>query len=112
MLKTLSNKSLEFRKRIVWVTGDSKKEHKNKVKLDGKDEVGSSEVDDNEIGDNDVTERKNHQKTSKSKKLFKYKKTIRSLDFFTPRVRLMFTKLREAFVKTPIFHHFNAKCHI
>ena len=46
-----------------------------------------------------------------SKNLFKSKKTIR-LDFFTPRARLTFTKLRQAFVKAPILYNFNPKRHI
>ena len=33
-------------------------------------------------------------------------------DFFTPGAKLAFTKLRQAFVKAPIFYHFDPKCHI
>ena len=82
-------------------------------KLDGS-EIDGSEVKggefDNEIG-------KKSQKTFKSKNLFKskklskFKKTL-GLDFLTPETRLAFTKLRQAFVKAPIFYHFDLEHHI
>ena len=34
---------------------------------------------------------------------------IRSLDFLTLRARLIFTKLKQAFVKVLILYHFNLK---
>ena len=34
------------------------------------------------------------------------------LDFFTPGAKLVFTKLRQAFIKAPILHHFNLERHI
>ena len=34
------------------------------------------------------------------------------LDFFTPAAKLAFTKLRQAFLKASIFHHFDPECHI
>ena len=33
-------------------------------------------------------------------------------DFFTPKARLAFTQLKQAFVKAPIFHHFDLECYI
>ena len=48
---------------------------------------------------------------SKSKKLFKSKKIVGFLDFFIPKARLTFTKLRQAFIKAPILH-FNLKRYI
>ena len=51
-------------------------------------------------------------KTSKFKNLSKSKKIIRSLDFLIPKTKLAFTKLRQAFLKAPIFHHFNSEYHI
>ena len=33
-------------------------------------------------------------------------------DFFTLGARLKFAKLRQAFVKAPILHHFDLDCHI
>ena len=68
------------------------------------DEIGNGKVRDDEIG-------KNGRKTSKSKNLFKSKKTI-GLDFLTLGARLAFTKLRQAFVKALILHHFDPECHI
>ena len=40
-----------------------------------------------------------------------FKKMVR-LNFLTPKAKLAFTKLRQAFVKAPILHHFNPECHI
>ena len=61
-------------------------------------EVGGGEVEDDEV-------EKKTQKSSKSKNLSR-------LDFFTPRARLAFTKLRQAFVKAPILYYFDLECHI
>ena len=47
----------------------------------------------------------------KSKNLSKSKKTVGS-DFLTPRVKLAFTELRQAFVKSLILHHFDPERHI
>lgn len=70
-------KSIEFIKRFekdgVVVGSDRRVKSNCKYKLDG-NEVNSSKVGNNEI-------KKNDQKISKSKKLFKCKKTIGSLDF-------------------------------
>ena len=74
---------------IVGVRGDSRAECDGS-KLDGSemdnDEVNGSEVD-NEVG-------KKVQKTSRSKKLSKSKKTVRSSDYLTPGAKLAFIKLR------------------
>ena len=73
-------------------------------------------IDDNEIEDNEVG--KKDQKISKSKNLTKFKKSskskkmVRSLDFLTPKARLVFTKLRQAFVKAPILYYFDLERHI
>ena len=72
-------------------------------KLDG-NEVNCGEVRDDKVG-------KKVQKLFKSKNLSKSKKIVGS-DFFTPKAKLAFTKLRQAFVKAPILHHFNPKRHI
>ena len=42
----------------------------------------------------------------------KSKKTVGFLEFFTLTARLAFTKLKQAFVKILIFHHFDLKYHI
>ena len=67
-------------------------------------EVNGNEFEDNEIG-------KKVQKSSKSKNLSKSKKIVRS-DFFIPGAKLLFTKLRQAFVKAPILHYFDLERHI
>ena len=36
----------------------------------------------------------------------------RTTDYLTPNARRAFTKLRQAFTKAPILHHFDPKCHI
>ena len=66
-------------------------------------EVDGGEVEVDEIG-------KKGRKTSKSKKLSK-SKTVGS-DFLTPGAKLAFTKLRQAFLKAPILHHFDPERHI
>ena len=66
------------------------------------------------------TKRKNQAKTTKSKILVKFKnhdfpkfKTEEAgTGFFTPKARLAFTQLRQAFVKVSILHHFDIESHI
>ena len=62
------------------------------------------EVDVGEVGVDEIG--KKVQNSSK------YKKTVRSLDFLTPKAKLAFIKLRQAFLKAMILHHFNPKRHI
>ena len=92
---------------VVRVGGDSRGRRSGN-KLDGSEidhgEVGCGQVDD-EVGNK-------CQKTFKFKKSFKSKKTVRSLDFLTPGARLAFTKLKQAFFKPSILHHFNPEYHI
>ena len=87
----------------VEISGNSRVEYNSR-------KIGISEVDSDEIG-NDEIEKKG-QKRSKPKKLSKSKKIVGSLDFLILRAKLVFTKLRQAFVKALIFYHFNLKCHI
>ena len=86
-------------KGVVGVDNNSRARHDGS-KLNGS-EFNKSEVDggefDSEIG-------KKGQKRSKSKNLSKFKKTLRS-DFFTPKARLVFIELRQAFVKASILHY-------
>ena len=37
---------------------------------------------------------------------------VRSLDFLTPRVKLAFIKVRQAFFKAPILHYFDPERYI
>ena len=83
--------------------GSDSRAGRDGIKLD------RSEVDSNEIRDNEVG--KNVQKLSKSKNLSKSEKTVRS-DFLTPGAKLTFAKLWQAFIKTPILHHFYLECYI
>ena len=68
-----------------------------------------SKVDSNEFGDDKIE--KKVQKLSKSKNLSKSKKIVKS-DFFTLGAKLVFTELKQIFVKVPILHHFDPECHI
>ena len=79
--------------------GIDSKAGRDKGELDGSG-MDNVEVDGNEVGNNEVG--KKDQKEI-SKNLSKSKKTVRS-DFLTPGARLVFTKLRQAFVKAPILY--------
>ena len=80
----------------VGVGDDSRAGYSKREIDDGK--VGVGEVEDNEVG-------------KKAQKLFKSKNSSKS-DFFTFGARLAFTKLRQAFIKALILHHFNPERHI
>ena len=103
MLKT--SRSIEFKTQPseggVRVDGSSRVGHDRR-----RSRIDDSEVDGNEIGDNKV-----RKKVQKCKNLSKSKKVI-GLDFLTPGARLAFIKLRQAFVKAPIFHHFDPEHYI
>ena len=99
--------SAEPRKGGVGV-GSNSKAGRDKSELD-RSRMDDVEVDGTEVEDNEVG--KKVQKTSKFKNLSKSKKTVES-SFFTPRARLAFIELRQTFVKAPILHHFDPKCHI
>ena len=108
----MSIKLAEPKKSIIGVGDNNRKEHGNRIELDGKDELDGSEVDGDKIRANDITKKKNYSKTSKFKKLFKPKKKIGSLDFLILRARLVFTKLRQAFVRALILYYFDPECYI
>lgn len=74
----------------------------NKV---GDNKVGDNKASDNKIGNNKIIKKKNCQKTPKSKQMVNFI----ALGFFTPKARLVFIKLRLAFVKIIIFHYFDLK---
>lgn len=44
--------------------------------------------------------------------MFKSKKTVSSLNFFIIKAKLVFTKLKQVFIKALILYHFNFKCYI
>ena len=60
------------------------------------------DVDGGKIRDDEVEK--------KVRNLSKSKKT--ELGFLTSRARMAFTKLRQAFIKAPILHHFDPERHI
>ena len=87
---------------------NSSRAKRDKSELD-RSKIDNNEIDDSEVGDDKFE--KNVQKLSKSKNLFKSKEIVR-LNFFIFGARLAFTKLRQVFVKAPIFQHFDTKRHI
>ena len=92
----------------------------------GKDEVGiginiragqdNSKLDRSKIGNNEIDNKvddevgKKDQNSIKSKNLSKSKKM--ELGFFTSEARIAFTKLKQAFIKAPILHHFDLEYYI
>ena len=91
---------------VVGVGGDSRA---------GRDGIDGSGMDDVEVdgGEVEVDEvGKKGRKTSKSKNSSKSKKAVGPSDFLTPGAKLAFTKLRQAFLKAPILHHFDPERHI
>ena len=100
-----NSRSTEFKTRSgeggVGVDGDSKAGC-GKSGFDGS-RIDDGEVDGSEVGDDEIG--KKAQKSSKFKNLSKS-------DFFILGARLAFTELRQAFVKTPILHHFDLERHI
>ena len=87
--------------------------------IGGNNVVGNSMVSGNEA--TNFIKRKNQAKTTKSKILVKSKNygfppysrnREAGMGFFTPKTRLAFTQLRQAFVKAPILYHFHPKSYI
>ena len=109
MLKILGSiKSVtQLKKGVIGVDGESR------IGYDG-NKLDGSEIDDGKIGGGEVNNNvgKKGQKTSKFKNLSKSKKAIGFLDFLTPRAKLAFTILRQAFFKALIFYYFNSEYHI
>ena len=102
MLKTSSTKSAKPRKSGVGVGGD------NRAGC-GQSEIDGSRMDNVEVDGGEIEVDKVVKKVQNSSKS---KKTIRSLDFFTPGAKLAFTKLRQAFIKALILYHFDPEYHI
>lgn len=114
MLKTLSTKSVNPKKNRVKVDNDAGGKFDSRDKF-GDNKVSSNKVENNEVKNNKIAKKKNYQKTSKSKnyqKTFKYKKMVNSLNFFIVGARLVFTMLRQMFLKVLILHYFNPKRNI
>ena len=90
-----------------------------KGEVSGNSVIGNSMVSGGEATNS--TKGKNQAKTTKSKILVKSKShnfppnsrnRKAGTGFFTPKARLAFTQLRQAFVKVPILHHFDPESHI
>ena len=91
-----------------------------KDKADSNNVVGNSVVSSNEVTNQiSFTKRKNQAKTTKFEILVKFKNRDFSLnsrnieaglDFLTPKARLVFIKLQQAFIKASILHYFNPEC--
>ena len=101
ILKISSTILAKLKKDVVEIDGGSRARC-NRSELD-RSKIDSGKVDDKEVGDDEI--RKNFQKSSKSQK------TVGS-NFFTSRTRLVFTKLRQVFVKALIIYYFDLKRHI
>ena len=99
MLKTSSTKSAKPRKGVVRVSAD------RRAGRDG-NKIVDDEVDD-EVNDKIG---KKDQNLSKSKSLFKSKKT--ESGFLTFGARMAFIKLRQGFVKALILYHFDPERYI
>ena len=93
---------IKLEKDKVKIGGNGRVERDSKYEF-GDGEFVSNEVDGSIIKNNKVAEEKNYQKTSKFKKL------VRSSDFFISRTRLAFIKLKQIFVKTSILYYFDPK---
>ena len=103
-------KSAEPKKGGDGMDGDSRAGH-GQSKIDGS-EMDNVEVDGGEVEVKIDEIGKKVRKLFKSKNLPKSKKMIRSLDFFILGAKLVFTKLRQAFLKALIFHYFDPECYI
>ena len=88
--------------------GGSRRAEYNGSELDG-NRIDGNKVDGGKVRDNEIE--KKVQKLSKFKNLSKSKKIVR-LDFFTSGAKLAFTKLRQAFIKALILHHFDLERYI
>ena len=103
-------------------TGSAANLEETKSEVGDKSVVGNSMVGGGEtINQVNSTKRKNQAKTTKSKILVKSKNHYfppnakngeTGMGFFTSEARLVFTQLRQAFIKAPIFYHFDPKSHI
>ena len=109
MLKTSGSTESKIRPGEGKVKVGGGKAGSERSELDGS-KLDDSEVDGNEVEIDEI--RKKVQKTSKSKNLSKFKKTLGSSDFFTFGAKLAFTELRQVFIKASILYHFYPKRHI
>ena len=86
------------------------------LKTTGSSVISASSVNDNEvIGGRDAVGRSDaSRKSAKSKNQTKSgnSNNLEELKFLTSKAKEAFNCLRQAFIKAPIFRHFDSKCHI
>ena len=110
MLKTSRSTESKTRPGEGGVRVGGSRAGRSESKLDGS-EPRDNNVDGGEVEDDEVEEKL--QEKSKSKNSFKSKNSSKStLDFLTPKAKLAFTELRQAFLKAPILHHFDPERHV
>ena len=84
----------------------------------GRVEVGSdsraghdrNKLDRSEISNDEVNDKGNNEDGKKDRNLSKSKKTESGI--LIPRARIVFTELRQAFIKALFLYHFDSKRHI
>ena len=95
-------------------TGKVRKEATGKTREETGSEVEGGGI---KIGEVKLVKGKKSRNSAKAKTLKFVKATSpgtapEARPFFTPEARLMFIRLRQAFTKAPILHHFNPEQHI
>ncbi len=88
-----------------------------KTTLSASARLGYTRLDKSGLSSNDISGRgiKNLstvEKLAKSKKLDFAKVKSSGADFLTFRAKKVFIDIQKAFIKTPIFRHFDQECHI
>ena len=102
MLKTSGGTKSKTRPGEGGVEVGGSRAERGRSKLDDGRRIDGNEIDGNEVGDDEVG--------TKVQKLSKSKKT--KSGFLIPGARKAFTKLRQAFIQTPILYHFDLERHI
>ena len=105
MLKTLGGIEFKTQRGEGGVGASGSRAGRGGSKLDGGRKIDDNEVDGDEVGDDEVG-----TKVQKVQKLSKSKET--ESGFLTSGAKKAFTKLRQAFIKAPILHHFDPERHI
>ena len=99
-------------------TGSAANSEETEGEVGGDNVVGDSVVGAGEATNS--TKGRNQAKMTKSKILIKsknhdfpkFRAEEAGMGYLTPKARLAFTQLRQAFVEAPILHHSNPECHI
>ena len=102
MLKTLEGTESKIRPGEGEVGVGGSRAGRSGSKLDDGRKINDNEIDGDEVGNDEIG--------IKAQKSFKSKKT--ESGFLTSGARKVFTKLRQAFIKASILHHFDLEYHI